>query len=122
MKWPPFHPEAGAEFDEAFDWYAEKSGKLARRFLDSTARTIEFLRTYPEAGTPISRHMRKFVIRPFSYSLIYLPGEDDIQIVAVAHHRRRPGYWTERLHRVEKVCRRAPVPGPELPLELCFQP
>lgn len=97
MKWPPFHPEASTEFDEAFDWYAEKSGKLARRFLDSTARTIEFLRTYPEAGAPIGRHTRKFVIRPFSYSLIYLPGEEDIQIVAVAHHRRRPGYWAERL-------------------------
>jgi plasmid stabilization system protein ParE len=79
VKWPPFHPEAGAEFDEAFDWYAERSGKLARRFLDSTARTIEFLRTYPEAGAPIGRHTRKFVIRPFSYSLIYLPGKDDFR-------------------------------------------
>ncbi len=37
------------------------------------------------------------MIRPFGYSLIYLPGEKDLQIVAVAHHKRRPGYWTERL-------------------------
>ena len=97
MKWPPFHPEARAEFDEAFDWYAERSGELARRFLGSTERTIDFLRSYPEAGAPIGRYTRKFVIRSFSYSLIYLPGTEDIQIVAVAHHKRRPGYWRSRL-------------------------
>lgn len=97
MKWPPFHPEARAEFDEAFDWYAEKSGVLARRFLASTTRTITVLRTYPEAGTPIGRYTRKLVIRPFSYSLIYLPEEKDIRVVAVAHHKRPPGYWSGRL-------------------------
>lgn len=97
MSWPPFHPGAQREFDEAFDLLAEKSPVLARRFVKSTMTTIDLLRDYPEIGPPIGRDTRKFHIRPFAYDLIYLPAHEDILVVAVAHHRRRPEYWRGRI-------------------------
>lgn len=97
MRWPRFHPQAQQEFDEAFDFFAERSSRLARRFLKSTMTTVDLLRNYPGIGQPIGRAARRFAIRPFAYDLIYLPGREDIFVVAIAHHRRRPGYWRERL-------------------------
>ncbi len=41
--------------------------------------------------------VRRKVLARFPYSLLYLEGPDYIRIVAVMHHRRRPGYWVERL-------------------------
>ena len=39
---------------------------------------------------------RKILRKPFEYSLFYVIEPDRIRIVAVAHHRRDPGYWTGR--------------------------
>jgi hypothetical protein len=35
-------------------------------------------------------------MRRFPYSLIYAALVDEIRILAVAHHSRRPGYWRDR--------------------------
>jgi hypothetical protein len=35
--------------------------------------------------------------RAFSYSIVYLDEPDFVLVVAVAHHRREPGYWSDRL-------------------------
>jgi len=40
---------------------------------------------------------RRYVLPDFPYSVIYFV-EAAIIIVAVAHDRRRPGYWRERLN------------------------
>lgn len=33
----------------------------------------------------------------FSYTLVFLELKEDIRVIAVAHLRRRPGYWLDRL-------------------------
>ena len=96
MKWPPTHPSARKEFDEAFDFFAAKSPVLARRFLKSTMATIARLRDLPESGSPLGRSNRRAVIRPFRYDRVYRMRESEIYILAVAHHARRPGYWSDR--------------------------
>jgi hypothetical protein len=40
--------------------------------------------------------LRTIVLRRFPFSLIYRFVRGDIQILAVAHFRRRPRYWSER--------------------------
>jgi hypothetical protein len=43
------------------------------------------------------RNRRRFLLHRFPYLLIYREREDGvIQILAVAHTSRRPGYWKER--------------------------
>jgi hypothetical protein len=40
---------------------------------------------------------RRCLLRRFPYGLIYALDQDDILILAVAHTRREPGYWRDRL-------------------------
>jgi hypothetical protein len=37
------------------------------------------------------------VLNTFPFSIVYLDDPDAVKIVAVAHHKRRPGYWKGRL-------------------------
>jgi len=39
------------------------------------------------------------VLRKFPYSMFYIVEREVVVIVAVAHHKRRPGYWILRLRR-----------------------
>jgi toxin ParE1/3/4 len=96
VSWPPFHPAARKEFDAAFEQLAEQSPALALRFLENTQATIRLLRDHPDAGRPIGRLARRFPIRPFRYQLVYVRGEGDIRVIAIAHERRRPEYWRPR--------------------------
>ena len=51
----------------------------------------------PGIGVPIDMHIRKFVLTSFPYNLIYVPSIDAVRILAVAHHKRKPGYWRNRV-------------------------
>jgi hypothetical protein len=37
------------------------------------------------------------VVERFHYDVIYLAREEIVLIVAIAHHKRKPGYWRRRL-------------------------
>ena len=39
---------------------------------------------------------RKFLLRRFPYGVVYRITKSAIQVIAVAHGRRRPGYWKSR--------------------------
>jgi mRNA-degrading endonuclease RelE of RelBE toxin-antitoxin system len=41
--------------------------------------------------------VRKARLRTFKYNVIYVIDDTEVVIVAVAHYRRRPGYWHSRL-------------------------
>jgi hypothetical protein len=46
-------------------------------------------------GLPPSRRMHYYVMPDFPYTVVYQRrGEDVIEIVALAHQKRRPQYWT----------------------------
>jgi plasmid stabilization system protein ParE len=91
-----FHSEAEAEFIEAAAFYESRLVGLGTAFSAEVKTSVGFILAHPEAGSPLGRKLRKHVVRRFPYSLIYRHGEQSIYIVAVAHHRRRPGYWKNR--------------------------
>jgi toxin ParE1/3/4 len=47
---------------------------------------------YPEAGAKIRSDIRRLTLPKFPYSLLYRVLEDQIRVLAVAHHRRKPQY------------------------------
>lgn len=51
----------------------------------------------PRQGSPYLFGTRRYVLTRFPYSTVYLALDAYGYIVAVAHHRRRPGYWRRRL-------------------------
>jgi plasmid stabilization system protein ParE len=93
-----FHDEASAEYDAAFDWYMERSPDAALDFDAEVNNALTVISAAPHrwAAGPFST--RRYLLRRFPYILIYRERvSDDIQIVAVAHTSRKPGYWKKRL-------------------------
>ncbi len=37
------------------------------------------------------------LVERFHYDVIYIVRDDEVLVVAVAHQRRKPGYWRRRL-------------------------
>ena len=94
-----FHPEAEAEFIEAAAYYERNVPGLGERFGNEVRGTIERLLEYPELGFLINANLRRVMLTRFPYSLIYSATSDLLRVVAVAHARRRPGYWRPRIDR-----------------------
>ena len=96
-----FEPEASAEFQEAALWYEAQRPGLGLAFLAAVDRTVEHLSAWPETGTVVpgvsgTLSVRTLTVSRFPYYLAYVVAGDTIRVLAVAHERRRPGYWKPR--------------------------
>jgi plasmid stabilization system protein ParE len=91
-----FHPDAYAELEEATLFYEGRMAGLGRFLAAEVERTIALVREFPEAGSPVGPAGRRVVIARFPYAVIYRQDANGIVIVAIAHQRRRPGYWRRR--------------------------
>jgi plasmid stabilization system protein ParE len=93
-----FHDEAAAEYDASFDWYLEHNPDAARRFDQEVEHPIAQILKAPHRWAPGQFDTRRYLLRRFPFLLIYRErGFDEIQIIALAHTSRRPGYWKTRL-------------------------
>ena len=93
------HSEAAAELRDAFLWYESKAGNLGHDLLDEVEDGIERIREKPDTWPLYTRAfgVRRFLIHRFPFGILYRIANDEIQIIAVMHLRRKPGYWTKRL-------------------------
>jgi toxin ParE1/3/4 len=91
-----FLPLAREELNEAASFYEARVPGLGAAFLDDVDRSIEILGESPRIGAAAGRTFRKLLVRRFPYSIIYALRGEEIVIVAVAHQRKRPGYWRRR--------------------------
>ena len=91
------HPEARAELRAARKWYFERSPLSATAFAHAVDNAVSQIVEAP-TRYPMAEHgTRKFVLQRFPFNIFYRPGEGEIVIVAVAHQKRRPGYWAGRV-------------------------
>jgi plasmid stabilization system protein ParE len=92
--------EAEAEMAEAARWYEAHRAGLGIEFLEAVDDAVVRIAEMPRMGSPISgvadQAIRRRAVRRFPYHVIYLELPDRLQILAVAHDRRRPGYWVGR--------------------------
>jgi plasmid stabilization system protein ParE len=95
----PFLPAAEDEFLEAVAWYEAQRPGLGAEFLAEVERAVRRIIAFPRHGSPYLAGTRRIVLRQFPYSVVYWPDPDDLLVVAVAHQRRKPGYWKSRVSR-----------------------
>ncbi|MFN0054020.1 MAG: type II toxin-antitoxin system RelE/ParE family toxin [Planctomycetales bacterium] len=94
-----FHRQARAELDEAIAWYESRAEGLGMQFLDEVEQTVRLISAHQEIGSRYkSTEFRYFPVSRFPYALYYCVLDGQIWIAAVAHQRRRPGYWTSRIN------------------------
>ena len=91
-----YHREAEAELDEALAFYAAHDASLPGVLLREVAAGERAIAERPLAWRRIGGAFRVLWLRRFPYGLIYHAAGDDITIYAVAHMRRKPGYWRGR--------------------------
>jgi plasmid stabilization system protein ParE len=92
-----FLEEATAEYWDAVAWYADRSLALADRFITAVRGAADRISQWPGRGGPYLAGTRYWSVRGFPYLLIYREVDGEIEIVAVSHGRREPGYWANRL-------------------------
>jgi toxin ParE1/3/4 len=87
-------PPALAELREGAAFYtAHANVELGLAFVAEFERAVDLILANPEAGAVFRRDRRRYLLRRFPYSIIYQLTTDELRVVAVAHQRRRPGYW-----------------------------
>lgn len=97
-----FHPEAEAEFDADVFWFEDREPGLGRRFRNQVGAAVDAAVDDPEAWAVWSGWDREPVVRSkgvngFPYRVVYFVHDDLLTVVAVAHAKRRPGYWRDRV-------------------------
>lgn len=92
-----FHPEAENEFDAARDFYDEREFGLGEGFLEEVYSTISRIVDHPNSWPRYSHRTRRCLCNRFPYSIIYRSTDNKVTIYAVAHQKRKPGYWKDRI-------------------------
>ena len=88
---------AEADLAEAAAFYLREAGMtVSRVFLAEFERAIGLLAEQPNIGASWRRSIRRLPLRRFPYRVLYDVRADEIRVLAVAHQRRKPGFWAGR--------------------------
>lgn len=98
LKTVRIHLEAQREMEESFERYRQESEYIALRFLADIRSSLKKIQKTPRLYPPYTKNTRRRILGSFPYSVIFSEREDVILVVAVAHGKRREGYWAERLN------------------------
>lgn len=92
-----FHPDARIDALEAYEWYAKRSENAAEAFQEELQAAGNAIKQSPELWGNYLFGTRRYLMKRYPFVVVYRIGSDRIEIIAVAHGRRRPGYWKGRL-------------------------
>jgi plasmid stabilization system protein ParE len=85
---------AEAEARSALLWYVARNPRAADRFEAAVEECIAAIAETPEQFPEIEPGIRiRLVLHRFPYAVLYRAVGDEVQVVAVMHMHRRPGYW-----------------------------
>jgi toxin ParE1/3/4 len=91
------HAQADAEMRVATAYYEGQRKGLGRAFRQEFAKAITRIQRTPQAWLLLDdQGTRKHRLRRFPYTIYYVELDQTIWIAAVAHQKRRPGYWSGR--------------------------
>ncbi len=90
----------GARFElrAAAHWYSEQEPGLGEEFIAEIDRVLTQLAGDPQRY-PVwraDRPYRKALVDRFPYAIVFLDERDQTRVLAIAHQKRKPGYWLRR--------------------------
>jgi hypothetical protein len=95
-------PEAVAELAEAAEWYSGRRPGLELDFLDQVERILLVIEGSPASfprllDLPEDLGIRRALVPRFPYAVVFIDLGTEVRVLAVAHAKRRPGYWLDRI-------------------------
>jgi plasmid stabilization system protein ParE len=97
-----FAPLAEEEAADAAEWYESRSVGLGADFLAAIGLVVRRMRRFPLSGPAVAAvqsrvPIRRLLLEGFPYSLCYAVFSTHVQVLAIAHTSRKPGYWLSRV-------------------------
>jgi toxin ParE1/3/4 len=94
---PSVSSEADWELTREAVFYAREGGaELGNAFISEFERALSLLCANPELGVRWRNSRRRFPLRKFPFSIIYFTRGSELRVIALAHHSRKPDYWSGR--------------------------
>jgi toxin ParE1/3/4 len=94
-----FHPEAARELADEVLYYKDRGRGLGNRFATEVRTAIQKILSTPERWRILEGDVRRCRVRVFPHAVLYTVERDYVLIIAIAHDKRRPGYWRHRVER-----------------------
>ena len=91
-----FHPDATAEALAIHDHYFGVASNLAEDFQAELERSRSVIARSPGTWPEYLHGTQRYLMKRFPYFVVYRVSTMRIEIIAIAHERQRPGYWSER--------------------------
>jgi toxin ParE1/3/4 len=85
------------EFEAADDWYLSRNVDASIAFLSDVHAALGNISEAPSRWPTYLYGTRRFVLQRFPFSIVYLEDAELVTIIAVAHGKRKPGYWKRRI-------------------------
>jgi len=92
-----FHPEAREEFRNGIRWYRNQNPLASSDFRAAVSSAIRVIAEAPQRCPKYLQGTRRFDVQRFPFAVVYLDDPELVTILAVAHSKRKPGYWRGRL-------------------------
>lgn len=92
-----FHDGARLDFDQSFDWYANRSANAPIGFSLAVDEAITSILTDPQRFPRTLADCRYCALHRYPFRIVFQDLPDRLLIIAVAHAKRRPGYWRDRI-------------------------
>ena len=93
---PRFLPAAEAELLKEVAFYSNARDGLRIKFEHAVEDAVKRAVANPNGGGPSSAGARNRPVKGFPFKVVYPANDSGILVVAVTHHRRKPGYWEGR--------------------------
>jgi plasmid stabilization system protein ParE len=91
-----FHPAAQGEFIQSAQYYQAQSPGLGRRFASAVLDAVRRIQESPLLYRVVEGDIRRCRVLRFPYGVVYRAKPERIEVLAVMHLHRQPGYWKSR--------------------------
>lgn len=92
-----FNPRARIEHLEHVAYYESRQQGLGARYLTAFNAAMVHVCAAPHRyKIEFPPNIRRYRVPGFPYNILYRQAGTDVEVLAVAPHRRRPDYWFDR--------------------------
>ena len=92
-----WHPDAEAEVLASFRWYYDRNPDAADAFELELDRALMLVGRNPKAWPAYLHQTQKIGLKHYPFNLVFRESPRGLEVIAVAHQRRKSGYWKDRI-------------------------